>query len=77
MEWQLLVASGAALPLPQDQLRIGGHAIEARVYAEDPDRDFMPAVGTLTHLQPRSRTRMCGSIPACGLAMPLASTTTR
>ncbi len=51
VEWQLLVASGALLPVPQDQLRIGGHAIEARVYAEDPDRDFMPAVGTLTHLQ--------------------------
>jgi 3-methylcrotonyl-CoA carboxylase alpha subunit len=51
VEWQLLVASGAPLPLPQDQLRIDGHAIEARVYAEDPDRDFMPAVGTLTHLQ--------------------------
>ncbi len=50
VEWQLLVASGK--PLPQDQLRIDGHAIEVRVYAEDPDRDFMPAVGTLTHLQP-------------------------
>ena len=52
VEWQLLVASGAPLPLPRDQLRIGGHAIEARVYAEDPDRDFMPAVGTLAHLRP-------------------------
>ncbi len=51
VEWQLLVASGQPLPLSQDQLRIRGHAIEARVYAEDPDRDFMPAVGTLTHLQ--------------------------
>ena len=51
VEWQLLVASGAPLPLAQEQLRIDGHAIEARVYAEDPDRDFMPAVGTLAHLQ--------------------------
>ena len=51
VEWQLLVASGQPLPLSQDQLRIRGHAIEARVYAEDPGRDFMPAVGTLTHLQ--------------------------
>jgi len=51
VEWQLLVASGAPLPLPQDRLRIDGHAIEVRVYAEDPDRDFMPAVGTLTHLR--------------------------
>ncbi len=51
VEWQLLVASGTPLPLSQAQLCINGHAIEARVYAEDPDRDFMPAVGTLTHLQ--------------------------
>ena len=51
VEWQLLVASGMPLPLSQDQLRINGHAIEARVYAEDPDRDFMPAVGALKHLQ--------------------------
>ena len=52
VEWQLDVAAGAPLPLSQDQLRIDGHAIEVRVYAEDPDRDFMPAVGTLLHLQP-------------------------
>ncbi len=51
VEWQLLVASGQPLPLSQDRLGIRGHAIEARVYAEDPGRDFMPAVGTLTHLQ--------------------------
>jgi 3-methylcrotonyl-CoA carboxylase alpha subunit len=51
VEWQLLVASGQPLPLSQDQLHIRGHAIEVRVYAEDPDRDFMPAVGTLTHLE--------------------------
>ena len=52
VEWQLLVAAGALLPLAQDQLRIEGHAIEVRVYAEDPDRDFMPAVGRLLHLKP-------------------------
>ncbi len=51
VEWQLLVAGGAPLPRSQEELRIDGHAIEVRVYAEDPDRDFMPAVGTLTHLQ--------------------------
>ena len=51
VEWQLLVAAGGPLPLLQDQLRIDGHAIEVRVYAEDPDRDFMPAVGTLAHLR--------------------------
>ena len=54
VEWQLRVADGERLPLLQGELSITGHAIEARVYAEDPSRDFMPAVGTLTHLhQPR------------------------
>jgi len=56
VEWQIQVASGAPLPLPQDQLRIDGHAIEVRIYAEDPDRDFMPAVGTLLHLKPPAET---------------------
>ena len=54
VEWQLRVADGERLPLLQDDLSITGHAVEARIYAEDPSRDFMPAVGTLTHLhQPR------------------------
>ena len=57
VEWQLLVASGQPLPLSQDRLRIDGHAIEVRVYAEDPDRDFIPAVGTLTHLQVPAESR--------------------
>ena len=51
VEWQLRVAAGEALPLTQDQLRIHGHAIEARVYAEDPARDFLPSIGTLIHLR--------------------------
>jgi len=47
VEWQLRVASGEPLPLTQDQLRITGHAIEARICAENPDHDFLPATGTL------------------------------
>jgi 3-methylcrotonyl-CoA carboxylase alpha subunit len=47
VEWQLRVAAGEPLPLQQDQLRIQGHAIEARICAENPDHDFLPATGTL------------------------------
>jgi 3-methylcrotonyl-CoA carboxylase alpha subunit len=52
VEWQLLVAAGQPLPLQQEQLKISGHAIEARIYAENPERDFLPATGNLTLLQP-------------------------
>lgn len=47
VEWQLRVASGEPLPLKQEELRIHGHAIEARICAENPDKQFMPATGTL------------------------------
>jgi 3-methylcrotonyl-CoA carboxylase alpha subunit len=47
VEWQLRVASGEPLPLRQDQLTRHGHAIEARICAENPDKQFMPATGTL------------------------------
>ena len=49
VEWQLRVASGEALPKRQDELSINGWAIEARLYAEDPTRDFLPSVGKLDH----------------------------
>ena len=55
--WQLLVAAGATLPLRQEQIRIDGHAFEARIYAEDPDNDFLPATGTLGFLQPPEESR--------------------
>jgi 3-methylcrotonyl-CoA carboxylase alpha subunit len=45
VEWQLRIASGERLPLAQDQLRQQGHAIEARIYSEDPRRGFLPSVG--------------------------------
>jgi 3-methylcrotonyl-CoA carboxylase alpha subunit len=56
VEWQLRVASGEALPLSQEQLAINGHAIEARVYAEDPARDFLPAAGTVQRLRQPAAT---------------------
>ena len=52
VEWQLLVAAGEALPLAQEQLAIRGHALEARIYAEDPDKGFLPSTGRLVHLAP-------------------------
>jgi 3-methylcrotonyl-CoA carboxylase alpha subunit len=51
VEWQLRVAAGEPLPRRQDELEVRGHAFEARIYAEDPDRDFLPATGTLDYLQ--------------------------
>ena len=51
VEWQVRVAAGEPLPRRQQDLRIDGHAIEMRVYAEDPARDFAPSIGTLYHLR--------------------------
>ena len=52
VEWQLRVASGEPLPLRQDQLQIRGHALEARIYAENADKDFLPSTGRLIYLAP-------------------------
>jgi 3-methylcrotonyl-CoA carboxylase alpha subunit len=49
VEWQLRVASGGTLPKTQHELSITGHAIEARLYAEDPAKGFLPSVGKLEH----------------------------
>ncbi len=51
VQWQLQVASGEPLPLTQKQLEIRGHSIEARVYAENPGKGFLPSTGTLKHLR--------------------------
>lgn len=50
VEWQLHVAAGGALPKGQDELSINGHAFEARLYAEDPDKGYLPQIGRLTYL---------------------------
>ncbi|TIX01760.1 MAG: acetyl/propionyl/methylcrotonyl-CoA carboxylase subunit alpha [Mesorhizobium sp.] len=51
VEWQLRVASGEKLPKTQSEIALAGHAFEARIYAEDARKDFLPATGTLHHLK--------------------------
>ncbi|MDB5471054.1 MAG: acetyl/propionyl/methylcrotonyl-CoA carboxylase subunit alpha [Caulobacter sp.] len=51
VEWQLRVASGEPLPLKQDELKIDGWAMEARLYAENPDTGFLPSTGRLEHFR--------------------------
>ena len=50
VEWQLRVAAGEPLPMQQSDLKLTGHAIEARIYAENPEKGFLPSIGTLTTL---------------------------
>jgi 3-methylcrotonyl-CoA carboxylase alpha subunit len=50
VEWQLRIAFGEALPKTQQDLTIHGHSIEARIYAENPDKGFLPSIGTLRHM---------------------------
>ena len=51
VEWQLRVANNQPLPKAQSELTLHGHAVEARIYAEDPDNDFLPATGVLGYLR--------------------------
>src|SRR5205085_5242207 len=52
--WQILVAAGEPLPVSQDALALSGHAIEARLYAEDPANDFLPSTGRVAIWEPAS-----------------------
>lgn len=54
VEWQIHVANNLPLPKTQEQLSLNGHAFEARIYAEDPDNDFLPQTGLLKYLVPPS-----------------------
>jgi 3-methylcrotonyl-CoA carboxylase alpha subunit len=58
VEWQLRVASGEPLPRTQAQLSIRGHAVEARLYAEDPQHEFVPSTGRLDHVAMPGRIRV-------------------
>jgi 3-methylcrotonyl-CoA carboxylase alpha subunit len=77
VEWQFRVAAGEALPLAQEQLQIHGHAIEARICAENPDNNFLPATGTLhVYRKPqatafqRSRVRIDDGVREGGVISP-------
>jgi len=64
VEWQLRVASGEPLPKTQSELTIHGHAIEARIYAENPEKGFLPSIGTLHHMRaPAAVTFELGGTP--------------
>jgi 3-methylcrotonyl-CoA carboxylase alpha subunit len=63
VEWQIRVAAGEHLPLTQSEVSARGHAIEVRLYAEDPDRGFLPSVGQLEYLQ----------FPKCGSGVRIDS----
>ncbi|QIR16129.1 acetyl/propionyl/methylcrotonyl-CoA carboxylase subunit alpha [Shewanella aestuarii] len=57
VKWQLVVASGGELPLRQDEVRIHGHSFEVRIYAEDPQNEFLPASGKLNFLREPEQSR--------------------
>lgn len=61
VEWQLRVAAGAPLPVVQEDLEINGHAFEARVYAENAAKKFLPATGPLKHLRLPEHLARCDS----------------
>src|SRR5690606_10471941 len=73
VEWQLRVADGEALPVTQDMIGIDGHAIEARVYAENPRKQFLPSTGQLLHLRTPAAASFGGQGSPALLAAPRAA----
>jgi 3-methylcrotonyl-CoA carboxylase alpha subunit len=70
VEWQFRIAAGEKLPLRQDEIRFDGHAIEARVYAEDPEHGFLPSTGTIVALEFSDHIRVDSGIEAGGDVSP-------
>jgi 3-methylcrotonyl-CoA carboxylase alpha subunit len=74
VEWQLRVAAGQPLPKKQSELAINGHAIEARVYAENPEKGFLPSIGTLRHMDtPAAVSFELGGTPGLPAAVRIDS----
>ena len=74
VEWQLRVAAGQPLPKTQDQLSINGHSLEARVYAENPEKGFLPSIGTLRHMDtPAAVSFELGGTPGMPAAVRIDS----
>ena len=59
VEWQIRVANGEPLPLKQSQIKLKGHAVEVRLYAEEPENNFMPAPGIIEHLKWPTENKYC------------------
>jgi len=70
VEWQLRVAAGESLPVAQQEITLCGHAMEARLYAEDPTRGFLPSVGTLEHLRLPDFVRADSGVEQGGAVSP-------
>jgi len=70
VEWQLRVASGEPLPLTQGEISFAGHAIEARLYAEDPANGFLPSIGPLEHFETPSGVRVDSGVEEGGQVTP-------
>jgi 3-methylcrotonyl-CoA carboxylase alpha subunit len=70
VEWQFRVAAGEKLPLTQEQVRFDGHAVEARIYAEDPENGFLPSTGKIVALQLPASIRVESGVEASGDVTP-------